>query len=627
MAAVTTSVASMDRSFLEHNLSDTMSCLRQCSNTQELKQIHARMLKTGLMQDSSAVSKFLSFCLFKNPPCFLPYAQMVFDSLHHPDTFLWNLMIRGFSSSNEPERSILLYRQMLCRSAPLNVYTFPFLLKACSNESAFGETKQIHAQIIKFGYAGDVYATNSMINAYAVTGNVQFAHRLFDRSPLRDIVSWNSMIKGYAKVGKMGIALKFFQNMPEKNVISWTTLISGYVQAGMNKEALDLFRGMQNADVEPDHVSLANVISACAQLGALEQGKWIHAYVSKRSIRLDSVLGCVLIDMYAKCGEMEEALSVFRKMKKDSVQAWTAVISGFACNGNGRAALSQFMEMQNMGIEPNEITFTAVLTACSYNGLVGEGKLLFRSMERSYNLKPTIEHYGCMVDLLGRAGRIDEAKELIENMPLKPNAVIWGALLKACQIHKNVELGERIGEILMRMDPHHGGRYVHTANLYAMARKWDRAVETRRRMKDQGALKVPGRSTISVDGTVHVFFAGDRSHPEIEGIHSKWKAIRAKLGEKGYMAEAEDMRIDLLEEEREVEMAMEQHSERLAIAYGMMKSKAGSTLRIVKNLRVCKDCHTVTKLISKIYQRDIVMRDRIRFHHFSDGKCSCGDYW
>ncbi|VVB18391.1 unnamed protein product [Arabis nemorensis] len=607
----------------EHNLCETMPCLERCTNQKELKQIHARMLKSGLMQDSYAMKKFLSFCISSSTSS---YAQNVFDAFDRPDTFLWNLMIRGFSSSHEPERSILLYHRMLCCSAPHNEYTFPFLLKACSNLSAFEETKQIHAQITKFGYGNDVYAVNSLINSYAVTGNFKLAHLLFERIPKPDAVSWNSVIKGYTKAGKMDIALTLFRKMPEKkNAVSWTTMISGYVQAGMNKEALQLFHEMQNSDVEPDNVSLANALSACAQLGALEQGKWIHSYVNKRRIRIDSVLCCVLIDMYAKCGEMEEALGVFKNMKKKSVQVWTALISGYAYHGLGREAIGKFMEMQKMGVKPNVITFTAALTACSYAGLVEEGKSLFYSMERDYNLKPTIEHYGCMVDLLGRAGLLDEAKCIIQKMPLKPNTVIWGALLKACQIHKNIELGEEIGEILIKMDPNHGGRYVHKAKIHAMGKKWDKAAETRRLMKEKGVAKVPGCSTISLEGTTHEFLAGDRSHVEIERIQYKWRTVRKKLEEHGYVPELEDMLLLVDDEEREA--IVHQHSEKLAITYGLIKTKPGTTLRIMKNLRVCKDCHRVTKLISKIYKRDIIMRDRTRFHHFRDGKCSCGDYW
>ncbi|ESQ31133.1 hypothetical protein EUTSA_v10005524mg [Eutrema salsugineum] len=606
----------------EHNL----SCLQKGSKeVEQLKQIHARMLKSGLLQDPYAITKFLSFCLSSTSSSY--YALHVFQGFDRPDTFLWNLMIRGFSCSDQPQRSLLLYYRMLCSSAPHNAYTFPFLLKACSNLSALEETKQIHAHVTKFGYGDDVYAVNSLINSYAVTGNFNLAHLLFDRIKEPDVVSWNSLIKGYAKSGNMDIALTLFRRMPEKkNAISWTTMISGYVQAGMNKEALQLFHEMQNSDVEPDNVSLANALSACAQLGALQQGKWIHSYVNQRRIIIDSVLACVLIDMYAKCGEMEEALAVFKNVNRKPVQVWTALISGYAYHGHGREAISKFLDMQRMGIKPNAITFTAVLTACSYTGLVEEGKSVFYTMEREYNLKPTIEHCGCMVDLLGRAGLLDEAKRFIQKMPLKPNAVIWGALLKACQIHKNIELGEEIGEVLITMDPYHGGRYVHMANIHAMGKKWDKAAETRRLMKEQGVAKVPGCSTISLEGTTHEFLAGDRSHAEIEEIRNKWRTVRRKLEENGYVPELEDTLLHLVDDE-EREAIVHQHSEKLAITYGLMKTKPGTTIRIMKNLRVCKDCHRVTKLISKIYKRDIVMRDRTRFHHFRDGKCSCGDYW
>lgn len=585
---------------LEHNL----SCLHKCSTEVELKQVHARMLKSGFFRDPYAVTKFLSTCLSSS---FSSYAQDVFlNGLDRPDTFLWNLMIRGLSSSDNPESSLLLYHRMLSSSAPHNPYTFPFLLKACSNLSAFQETTQIHAHLTKLGYGNDIYSLNSLINSYAVTGHINHARLLFDRIQEPDLVSWNSLIKGYAKAGEMDTALTLFRNMPRpttakksNNAISWTTIISGYVQAGMNKEALQLFHEMQSSNVPPDKVSLASALSACAQLGALDQGKWIHSYADKHRISIDSVLACVLIDMYAKCGDMEEALKVFKNVSKNTktVQVWTALISGYACHGLGGEAIRKFEEMQEMGVRPNAVTFTALLTACSYTGLVEQGKSVFYSMERDHNVKPTVEHYGCMVDLLGRAGLLGRANRFVREMPVKPNAVVWGSLLKACQIHKNVELGERIGEMLIGMDPDHGGRYVHMAKIHAMGGKWDKAAETRRLMKEQGVAKVPGCSTISLEGTTHEFTAGDRSHEEIESIRSKWRSVRRKLEENG------------------------------SVTYGLMKTKPGTTIRIMKNLRVCKDCHKVMKLISNMYKRDIVMRDRTRFHCFRDGKCTCGDYW
>ncbi|CAN6909377.1 unnamed protein product [Brassica oleracea] len=609
---------------LEH----TLSCLHKCSKEVELKQVHAHMLKSGFFHDPYAITKFLSFCLSSST--FSSYAQDVFlNGLDRPDTFLWNLMIRGLSSSDQPESSLLLYHRMLSSSAPHNPYTFPFLLKACSNLSAFQETTQIHAHLTKLGYANDVYSVNSLINSYAVTGRFNHARLLFDRIQEPDLVSWNSVIKGYAKAGEMVTALTLFRKMPEakKNAISWTTIISGYVQAGMNKEALQLFHEMHNSNVPPDKVSLASALSACAQLGALEQGRWIHSYADKERISIDSVLACALIDMYAKCGDMEEALRVFKDSKKTkSVQVWTALISGYAYHGLGGEAMNTFTEMQKMGVKPNAITLTAVLTACSYTGLVEQGKSVFYTMERDHNVKPTIEHYGCVVDMLGRAGLLDRAKRLVQKMPMKANAVIWGSLLKACQIHKNIELGERIGEILIRMDPNHGGRYVHTANIHAMGKKWDKAAETRRLMKDKGVVKLPGCSMISLEGTTHEFTAGDRTHAEIEKIRTKWRAVKRELEGNGYVPELEDVLLDLADDE-EREAIVHQHSEKLAVAYGLMKTKPGTTIRIMKNLRVCKDCHKVMKLVSKIYKRDIVMRDRTRFHRFRDGKCTCGDYW
>ncbi|XP_022545112.2 pentatricopeptide repeat-containing protein At5g66520-like [Brassica napus] len=609
-------------------LEQTLSCLHKCSKEVELKQVHAHMLKSGFFHDPYAITKFLSFCLSST---FSSYAQDVFlNGLDRPDTFLWNLMIKGLSSSDQPESSLLLYHRMLSSSAPHNPYTFPFLLKACSNLSAFQETTQIHAHLTKLGYANDVYSVNSLINSYAVTGRFNHARLLFDRIQEPDLVSWNSVIKGYAKAGEMDTALTLFRTIPQekKNAISWTTIISGYVQAGMNKEALQLFHEMQNSNVPPDKVSLASALSACAQLGALEQGRWIHSYADKARISIDSVLACALIDMYAKCGDMEEALGVFKDVKKKtkSVQVWTALISGYSYHGLGGEAIRRFTEMQKTGVKPNAITLTAVLTACSYTGLVEEGKSVFYTMERDYNVKPTIEHYGCMVDLLGRAGLLDEANRLVQKIPMKANAVIWGSLLKACQIHKNIELGERIGEILIGMDPNHGGRYVHTANIHATGGKWDKAAETRRLMKEKGVVKVPGCSTISLEGTTHEFVAGDGSHAEIEIIRSKWRTVRRRLEENGYVPELEDLLLDLADDE-EREAIVHQHSEKLAVAYGLMKTKPGTTIRVMKNLRVCKDCHKVMKLVSEIYKRDIVMRDRTRFHRFRDGKCTCGDYW
>ncbi|KAF3441081.1 hypothetical protein FNV43_RR19367 [Rhamnella rubrinervis] len=610
--------------FMECNMAQTLSMLQTCSSMEELKQVHAQMFKTGLVSSPIPASRLLTFCSLSGSGN-LCYARKLFDSFSSPDIFMWNTMIRGYSNSNEPEEALHLYHQMLCHSVPHNKYTFPSLLKACSSLSALEETQQIHAHILKLGLGSEVYALNSLLHVYAVTGSITMANLLFDRLHQRDIVSWNSMINGYTKCDEMEKANECFKRMPVKNVISWTAMISGYVGAGLSKEALNLFHEMQNAGVKPDIVTLASTLSACAHLGAVDQGSWIHAYIDKNRIHIDPVLGCALIDMYAKCGSMEEALEVFRSLKNKSAASWTAVIDGFAIHGQGREALDWLMQMQREGVKPNPITFVAILTACSHAGLVDEGKLLFESMNTVYKLVPSIEHYGCMVDLLGRAGLLKEAKELIEKMPLAPNAVILGALLNACRIHRHFQLGKQVGKLLVEVDPAHRGRYIHLASMHAAAGEWNQAVKVRRQMKDWGVSKLPGCSVISLNGIVHQFIAGDDSHPNKEEIYHTWAQMLGRLKQEGYKPETGDLLLDLEDEEKET--AIQQHSEKLAIAFGLIRTNPGKTIRIFKNLRICEDCHSVAKLISKIYARDIVLRDRVRFHLFRDGKCSCGDYW
>ncbi|XP_058089016.1 pentatricopeptide repeat-containing protein At5g66520 [Magnolia sinica] len=610
---------------LSQSKAHTLSLLERCSDMEKVKQVHAQMIKTGFVRDIIPASRLLSFCIATSNSCSLAYARMVFNGICQPNTFMWNTMIRGYSNSKDPKEALILYCQMLHNSAPLNAYTFPFLLKSCANLSALEETQQIHCQIIKNGFGLEVFAANSLLHVYVKSGCISSARQLFDRIPHRDTVSWNSMINGYAKNGEIKNARELFCQMPARNVISWTSMIAGCVECGLFKEALNLFQEMQVAGIEPDNIALVSALSACAQLGALDQGRWIHAYIDKNQISIDPILSCILVDMYAKCGDVEEAFSVFTKIEDKSVAAWTAMITGFATHGRGREALELFMEMKKAGIKPNEITFTGVLTACSYAGLVEEGKLIFKSMKRTCDASPLIEHYGCMVDLLGRAGLLKEAEELIETMPMKPNAAVWGALLRACHIHGNYDLGMRVGNILIKLDPGHGGRYVHLASVFAAAGKWNEAVMVRKLMKDRGVSKLPGCSLIDLNGTVHEFFAGDQSHPNTEEIYYTWDRILERLRQEGYVPTTENLLLDLEEEEKEA--AIHHHSEKLAIAFGLINTNPGTTIRVIKNLRVCKDCHTATKLISKVYACEIVVRDRTRFHLFKDGNCSCRDYW
>ncbi|XP_026437293.1 pentatricopeptide repeat-containing protein At5g66520-like [Papaver somniferum] len=492
--------------------SQTETLLERCSGMEELKKIHAHMFKTGLIYDTNLTSKLLTFSAMSDYGD-LGYARRVFGRIHLPNTFVWNIMIRGYSRIRDIEETLFMYEQMLHTSVQHNSYTFPFLLKAFQDPSALPVILQIHAHIVKTGFSSDVYSVNSLLHVYAKLGNLVSAHQVFEKIQEPDIVSWNTMIDGCVKSGEIRTACELFDKMPEKNIVSWTSMIAGWIANGKFLEALKLFHEMQISGIKPDNLALTSALSACAYLGALKQGRWVHTYIDKNQIQIDSALECSLVDMYAKCGDLEGALRVFRSPGKKSVSVWTAMITGLAIHGRGREAIDIFTKMQNSGIKPNSVTFTGVLTACSYAGLVEKGTLIFQSMETTYHINQSIEHYGCMVDLLGRAGRLKEAEELIEKMPMNPNAAIWGALLSACCTHGDHELGKRVGKTLIEMDSDHGGRYVHLARIFTAMGQLDQALKMRKLMKDKGVSKLPGCSLIELNGIVHEFFAGDQLHP------------------------------------------------------------------------------------------------------------------
>lgn len=294
-------------------------------------------------------------------------------------------------------------------------------------------------------------------------------------------------------------------------------------------------------------------------------------------------------------------------------------------HGKGEAAIELFEKMQRDMVAPDNITFVNVLSACAHSGLVEEGQRYFQSMVEVHGIEPRKEHFGCMVDLLGRAGMLEEARKLISEMPMSPDVGVLGALLGACKIHGNVELGEHIGRIVIELEPENSGRYVLLANLYANAGRWEDVANVRRLMNDRGVKKVPGFSMIELEGVVNEFIAGGGAHPQTKEIYAKVDEMLKCIRSAGYVPDTEGVLHDLDEEEKENPLYY--HSEKLAIAFGLLKTKPGETLRISKNLRVCKDCHQASKLISKVFDREIIVRDRNRFHHFKRGDCSCKDYW
>lgn len=416
-----------------------------------------------------------------------------------------------------------------------------------------------------------------------------------------------------------------------KSVVLWNAAISGFIKNGCSKNALELFDQMLQIkggelEVKPDAITVVSVLAACADLGALDVGEWIHDYAIKNGIGLDVFVGTALVDMYAKCGSIELARKVFNDMTERNVLSWTVMIRGLAMCGHGNDALMLFSKMVEEGVRPDSVTFVGVLSACSHSGLVDEGQRIFTSMTRDFGVLPKAEHYSCMVDLFSRAGLLNEALEFIQTMPIKPQAALWGSLLSACrQNPKDVELAEFVASQLMEIEPDNDATYVLLSNIYAYNNMWDDVAKLRRWMKDRGIRKTPGCSFIEVNGVVYEFIVGDKSHPRTEEVYGMMEEMELRLEELGYVMDTSEVLLDIDEDEKRSALLL--HSEKLALAFGLISTHSPATIRIVKNLRVCSDCHTVMKHISKVFNREIVLRDRNRFHRFKDGLCSCADFW
>ncbi|KAF3955727.1 hypothetical protein CMV_019083 [Castanea mollissima] len=583
-----------------------------------LLQLHAALLRHGLHHHS-----ILNFKLQRSYYTLgrLDYSVSLFERTHNPNVFFWTSIINGHVQRALHDQALFYYAQMLVHGVEPNCFTFSSLLKSCPLEPG----KALHSQAIKLGFVSDLFVRTGLVDVYARGGDVMSAQQLFDTMPEKSLVSLTAMMTCYAKYGELGKARVLFEEMKERDIICWNVMIDGYAQNGMPNEAFILFRKMLRARVKPNEVTVLSVLSACGQLGVLESGRWLHSYIENNRIEINVHVGTALVDMYSKCGSLEDARLVFDRIKDKDVVAWNSMITGYAIHGFSQNALQLFNEMCMIGHHPTHVTFIAVLSACGHAGLVSEGWSFFHSMKDQYGIEPRIEHYGCMVNLLGRAGHLEEAYALVKNMNTEPDPVLWGTLLAACRLHNNIALGEEIAEFLVGKNLANSGTYILLSNIYAAAGNWDGVARVRTLMKDSGVQKEPGCSSIEVNNKVHEFLAGDKKHPNSKEIYMMLEEINGWLKAHGYTPQTEIVLHDL--GERQKEQSLEVHSEKLAMAFGLISTQPGTTIKIVKNLRVCLDCHDVTKLISKITGRKIVMRDRNRFHHFVNGSCSCGDYW
>ncbi|XP_057486802.1 pentatricopeptide repeat-containing protein At5g15300-like [Actinidia eriantha] len=516
-----------DRSSNHHQRSPLW---RNCTNIQALKRIHAQMVIHGFNSDPSALRELVYASAIAISSA-INYAHQMFAHITEPDIFMWNTMIRGSAQSPNSSMAVSLYSQMEKRHVRPDNYTFPFVLKACTKLSWVNTGCAVHGKVVKFGFERNTFARNTLIYLHANCGDIRIASELFDDSaktevvawsaltagyarrgelgvarklfdemPVKDLVSWNVIITGYAKRGEMESARELFNEVPKRDVVTWNVMIAGYVLSGDHEQAMEMFEEMRSVGEHPDEVTMLSLLSACADSGALEVGEKIHSSLLEMYLGdLSILLGNALVDMYAKCGSIEKALEVFRGMREKDVSTWNSIIGGLAFHGHSEESICLFKEMRTTKTRPNEITFVGVLVACSHAGEVKQGREYFNLMRDEYNIEPNIRHCGCMVDMLGRAGKLNEAFEFIDTMEIQPNAIVWRTLLGACRVHGNIELGRRANERLLKMRRDQSGDYVLLSNIYASQGEWDGVEKVRKLMDDSGVKKEPGCSLIEAD--------------------------------------------------------------------------------------------------------------------------------
>lgn len=490
-------------------------------------------------------------------------------------------------------RALALFGEMRARGLRADEYTLPPLLNSAALLRSPPST--LHALLLRSGLGAHLHVGNALVDAYAKLSLPAAARRVFDEMPARDVVTWTSLVTGLARAGAHAAAVRVYQHM---------------VSAG----------------VDPDHFAVAAALSSCAGATAVELGRSVHASAVRRGL-VEGFLsvGNSLVSMYAKTGSLRDARAAFDAMPSRCAVTWTAMLVGYAQNGRGRRALRVYEDMVRAGCRPDYVTFVGVLFACSHAGLVDAGRRHFRSMLHEYNIAPGPDHYACMVDLLGRAGRLDEAMDMLNSSTAELDATVWKSLLGACRVHGNAELGERAAEMVWRMDPTDAVPYVMLSNLYSRAGRWPDVARVRSLMKARGVAKEPGCSWVGVNGVTHLFHVEDRGHPRAPEIYDKVKEMMERIREHGYVPDTDWALQDEAPEGRERGLAY--HSERLAVAFGLIAVPAPAPIRVFKNLRVCGDCHAAIKMVAQVYGREIILRDANCFHHMEHGVCSCGDYW
>ncbi|PVH61622.1 hypothetical protein PAHAL_3G079400 [Panicum hallii] len=572
----------------QYTMSSMLSACTELGSFRLGQQLHSLALRLGLESDDCVSCGLVDMYAKSHIGHSMHNAREVFNRMPKHNVMSWTALLSGYVQRGSQDNKVLiLLCEMLNEGIRPNHITYSSLLKACANLGDQDSGRQIHAHSIKSNLAN--------IN-----------------------VVGNALVSMYAESGCMAEAMQAFDQLYEKNLVSFSCDFDG---DGRNQDYQ-----IQRMDVGISTFTFASLISAAASVGLLTKGQQLHALSLKAGFGSDRGIGNSLVSMYSRCGYLEDACRAFDEMNDHNVISWTSMISGLAKHGYAERALGLFHDMISAGVKPNDVTYIAVLSACSHAGLVKEGKEHFRMMQKDHGLIPRMEHYACMVDLLGRSGLVEEALNFINEMPCKADALVWKTLLGACKTHNNMDIGEIAANHVLELEPQDPAPYVLLSNLYADAGLWDQVARIRSAMRDKNLMKETGLSWMHVENTIHEFRAGDTSHPRADEIYTKLDKLIRDIKGMGYVPDTSIVLHDMPDELKE--QFLLQHSEKIAVAFGLIScTSATKPIRIFKNLRVCSDCHSALKYVSKATGREIILRDSNRFHMMKDGECSCGEYW
>ncbi|KAL4579035.1 hypothetical protein LXL04_015170 [Taraxacum kok-saghyz] len=576
----------------QHNpnslLSSALTSITSCSSIPICRLIHSKLVKHLHYNDGFIGDRLVSLYARLG---YIQDAHQLFDEIPNKDSVSWNSIISIFSQKGEVNLSLnAFYRMRHEYQIYPNDITLISLIPACGT----AEGSYLHGFSVKNGLSSELKVSNSLINMYG-------------------------------KFGHFNSASKLFNTIKSPNLVSWNSIINIHIQNGFIEESIFYFNSMRRANIYPDQATIVTILHGCADIGVGKLADALHGNILCSGLDTNIPILTTLLTVYAKSGRLTSSCKLFKKIKKPDTIAWTAMLSGYAIHGYGKQAIEHFNLMIQKGVKPDHVTFTHVLSACSHSRLVTEGQRFFNIMSSVYKIKPRLDHYSCMVDLFGRSGNLQKARGLIDSMPMEPNSAIWGALLNGCKVHNNIDLGEEVSRKLFELNPSDSRNYIMLSSLYSKAGRWGDFSKVRALMKSRNVVKTAGCSFIEHDRKIYRFVVGDRMHVESEKIYGKLEEVMGRIGEVGYVANREFVLDDLEEEVRDDLVG--KHSEKLAMAFGLLVCDEKMPIVITKNLRICGDCHNMAKFVSVVENRVIVIRDTKRFHHFSDGLCSCGDYW